>query len=161
MKCKYFIYYKGNPTTKFIVACQISFVIYIAYLRCLTRTIVALITQVDVWSAGVILYQMLFGRRPFGHDQTQERILREDTIINARKVEFPSKPSVSIEAKVRFCFLDKYIALCSFFLCRRKITGILVWPIKLAVYFLSFLSSRSVWWLLLHPSIPIFRWYAG
>ncbi|KAG6516787.1 hypothetical protein ZIOFF_027267 [Zingiber officinale] len=56
-------------------------------------------TQVDVWSAGVILYQMLFGRRPFGHDQTQERILREDTIINARKVEFPSKPSVSNEAK--------------------------------------------------------------
>lgn len=54
-----------------------------------------------MWSAGVILYQMLFGRRPFGHDQTQERILREDTIINARKVEFPSKPSVSNEAKVR------------------------------------------------------------
>ncbi|XP_074583069.1 serine/threonine-protein kinase TOUSLED-like isoform X2 [Curcuma longa] len=62
-------------------------------------------TQVDVWSAGVILYQMLFGRRPFGHDQTQERILREDTIINARKVEFPSKPSVSNEAKelIRRC----------------------------------------------------------
>ncbi|XP_042385680.1 serine/threonine-protein kinase TOUSLED-like isoform X2 [Zingiber officinale] len=56
-------------------------------------------SKVDVWSAGVILYQMLFGRRPFGHDQTQERILREDTIINARKVEFPSKPSVSNEAK--------------------------------------------------------------
>lgn len=62
-------------------------------------------SKVDVWSAGVILYQMLFGRRPFGHDQTQERILREDTIINARKVEFPSKPSVSIEAKelIRRC----------------------------------------------------------
>ncbi|KAK6163668.1 hypothetical protein DH2020_000532 [Rehmannia glutinosa] len=39
-------------------------------------------------------------RRPFGHDQTQERILREDTIIKARKVEFPSRPSVSNEAKV-------------------------------------------------------------
>ena len=43
---------------------------------------------------------MLFGKRPFGHDQTQERILREDTIIKARKVEFPSRPSVSNEAKV-------------------------------------------------------------
>ncbi|KAL3626994.1 hypothetical protein CASFOL_029207 [Castilleja foliolosa] len=62
-------------------------------------------SKVDVWSAGILLYQMLFGRRPFGHDQTQERILREDTIIKARKVEFPSRPSVSNEAKefIRRC----------------------------------------------------------
>lgn len=58
--------------------------------------------QVDVWSAGILFYQMLFGRRPFGHDQTQERILREDTIIKARKVEFPSRPAVSNEAKVSY-----------------------------------------------------------
>lgn len=45
---------------------------------------------------------MLFGRRPFGHDQTQERILREDTIIKARKVEFPSRPAVTNEAKVNY-----------------------------------------------------------
>ncbi|KAI3450793.1 hypothetical protein Pfo_007458 [Paulownia fortunei] len=62
-------------------------------------------SKVDVWSVGILLYQMLFGRRPFGHDQTQERILREDTIIKARKVEFPSRPSVSNEAKdfIRRC----------------------------------------------------------
>lgn len=62
-------------------------------------------SKVDVWSAGVLFYQMLFGRRPFGHDQTQERILREDTIIKARKVEFPSRPAVSVEAKdmIRRC----------------------------------------------------------
>lgn len=47
---------------------------------------------------------MLFGRRPFGHDQTQERILREDTIIKARKVEFPSRPAISNEAKVSYAF---------------------------------------------------------
>ncbi|OVA00864.1 Protein kinase domain [Macleaya cordata] len=62
-------------------------------------------SKVDVWSAGVLFYQMLFGKRPFGHDQTQERILREDTIIRARKVEFPSRPAVSSEAKdlIRRC----------------------------------------------------------
>ncbi|KAL3693299.1 hypothetical protein R1sor_006950 [Riccia sorocarpa] len=62
-------------------------------------------SKVDVWSAGVLFYQMLFGRRPFGHDQTQERILREDTIVKAHKVEFPSRPSVSSEAKdfIRRC----------------------------------------------------------
>jgi len=43
---------------------------------------------------------MLFGRRPFGHDQTKEKILLEDTIIKAHKVEFPSTPTVSNEAKV-------------------------------------------------------------
>ncbi|KAG4962105.1 hypothetical protein GYH30_039017 [Glycine max] len=62
-------------------------------------------SKVDVWSAGILYYQMLFGRRPFGHDQTQERILREDTIIKARKVEFPSRPTISNEAKdfIRRC----------------------------------------------------------
>nr|CAB3493225.1 unnamed protein product [Digitaria exilis] len=63
-------------------------------------------SKVDVWSAGVMFYQMLFGRRPFGHDQTQERILREDTIINARRVEFPSKPAVSNEAKWSCTLVD-------------------------------------------------------
>ncbi|KAK6926589.1 Protein kinase domain [Dillenia turbinata] len=62
-------------------------------------------SKVDVWSAGVLFYQMLFGKRPFGHDQSQERILREDTIINALKVDFPSRPAVSNEAKdlIRRC----------------------------------------------------------
>lgn len=47
---------------------------------------------------------MLFGRRPFGHEQSQERILREDTIVRAHKVEFPPRPSVSLEAKVKSFF---------------------------------------------------------
>jgi len=57
--------------------------------------------QVDVWSVGVIFYQLLYNRRPFGHDMSQQRILSEGVITNARTVTFPDKPAVSHEAKVR------------------------------------------------------------
>lgn len=70
--------------------------------------------QVDVWSAGILFYQMLFGRRPFGHDQSQERILREDTIIKARKVEFPSRPAVSNEAKVSIVSQLEFVGTFNF-----------------------------------------------
>ena len=72
-----------------------------------------------MWSAGVIFFQMLYGRRPFGHDMTQvqrcagscscisdefparqEAILRNETIIRgARNVDFPAKPAVSQEVR--------------------------------------------------------------
>lgn len=70
----------------------------------------------------MIFFQMLYGRRPFGHDLSQvcmrsaapappgrsltpgmpaqERILREETILRARTVDFPDKPAVC--AEVRF-----------------------------------------------------------
>lgn len=55
--------------------------------------------QVDVWSLGVILFQMLYGRRPFGEGISQDRIRDENVMLNARFVEFPSRPAVSFEAK--------------------------------------------------------------
>lgn len=47
-------------------------------------------SKVDVWSVGVIFYQMLYGRRPFGEGKSQEVILREGTILSANKVDFPT-----------------------------------------------------------------------
>lgn len=55
--------------------------------------------QVDVWAVGVMLYQMLFGRRPFGEGCSQEEILRNEVMLKARSVAFPSKPAISAECK--------------------------------------------------------------
>lgn len=55
----------------------------------------------DVWSVGVIFYQCLYGKKPFGHNQSQATILEENTILKATEVQFSNKPTVTNEAKVR------------------------------------------------------------
>eukprot|EP00798_Chlamydomonas_sp_ICE-L_P004976 gene4976-34755_t len=47
--------------------------------------------------------KMLYGKRPFGEGLSQEHIMRERVMLNAR--EFPTRPAVSVEAKefIRRC----------------------------------------------------------
>ena len=55
-----------------------------------------------------MLYQMLFGKRPFGEGCTQEKILRDEVMLNARAVTFPSKPSLSAEGRD---FITRWVSL--------------------------------------------------
>jgi len=48
-------------------------------------------SKVDVWSLGVIFFQMLYGRRPFGEGKSQEKLLSEGIMRNATQVEFPQE----------------------------------------------------------------------
>lgn len=62
-------------------------------------------SKVDVWSVGIIFYQALYGRKPFGHNLSQASILEQNTILKATNLDFPAKPPVSTEAKnfIRKC----------------------------------------------------------
>lgn len=61
--------------------------------------------KVDVWSIGVIFFQMLFAKRPFGDGMSQDKLLSDQTMLNARQVHFPAKPIVSDACKdfIRTC----------------------------------------------------------
>lgn len=44
---------------------------------------------------------LVFPHQPFGHNQSQQDILQENTILKATDVQFPPKPVVTPEAKVQ------------------------------------------------------------
>lgn len=74
--------------------------------ECFYRNGDALISnKVDIWSMGVVTFQMLYGIKPFGNKMSQERIKNENIILRSKQVDFPIRPNVSTEMKnfIRKC----------------------------------------------------------
>ena len=62
-------------------------------------------SKVDIWSIGVILFEMFFRKKPFGQNYTQDKLLKDRVMQNAKIVEIPNKPNISDECKdfIRRC----------------------------------------------------------
>ena len=56
-------------------------------------------SKVDIWSVGVILFEMFFRKKPFGQNYTQDKLLKDHVMQNAKVVDIPSKPNISEECK--------------------------------------------------------------
>jgi tousled-like kinase len=89
-------------------------------------------SKVDIFSIGVILYEMFYRKKPFGENVSQEIIFKEKVMSNAKKVEFPVKPIVSEECKdfIKHCLAfresdryDVFQALNSSFIKHDKRKG--------------------------------------
>lgn len=82
---------------------------------------------------GVIFYQCLYGKKPFGHNQSQATILEENTILKATEVQFANKPAVTNEAKVS-----------PFFICQNFV--FILFALLIPIAWLSGSHRRLVLW---------------
>lgn len=57
--------------------------------------------KVDIWSIGVVYYEMIFGEKPFGDKMSQLRILNEGIMLKATTVNFPNNQKNNISNESR------------------------------------------------------------
>lgn len=56
-------------------------------------------SKADVWSTGVIFFELLYNRKPFGHNQPEGALMRSAAIGTAFEIEIPQSSKVSQEAR--------------------------------------------------------------
>lgn len=56
-------------------------------------------SAVDTWSLGIIFYEMLYGKRPFGQQSTQQQFAQSAQTIFEKPPEFPSTAKISKSAQ--------------------------------------------------------------
>ena len=55
-------------------------------------------SKVDVFSAGCVLYQMIYGRKPFGHNMSPETFVANNAYLEVRNLQFPKTDSTKKDA---------------------------------------------------------------
>lgn len=72
-----------------------------------THAVPRVSSKVDVWAVGVIFFQTLYGRRPFGDTLTQDQIVTSGQMLEQARAgpQFPERPAVSRGAQdfIRRC----------------------------------------------------------
>ena len=86
-------------------------------------------TKVDIWSVGIILFEMLFRKKPFLNGKNDIEFFKNNTLLDSKYLDIPKEPEISEDCKnfIKNCLkynederYDSYQALESSFIKNDK-----------------------------------------